>query len=267
MWHFSAANAPTSAPAASKPKTAKKQHQAAERVAQKKAGSGAGAPAHPGKVRQKPEDVLAPAVLAAEARCWDPDVEHEESIALPDVGTLSHEPLAVEARRVAGLRRLRLSFGEATRQLQLRTPPASGAFERWHFGWLLAASGAAADPLLPRASSAAADAALSAELELVGATPAAAAAVVGALSRDAAKEAAAMAGACSAVGSAGQGEEEGGGEEEERRRRRRRKAKHAPEAEAAGPHRDLRPDLDLRTDLALSSAGGLVHLHCAAAPG
>ena len=51
--------------------------------------------------------VLAPAVLAAEARCWDPDVEHEESIALPDVGTLSHEPLAVEARRVAGLRRLR----------------------------------------------------------------------------------------------------------------------------------------------------------------
>ena len=259
VWQFSAADAPASAPAASKPKTAKKKHQAAERVVQKKA-------AHPGKkVRQKPEDVLAPAVLAAEARCWDPDVEHEESIALPDVGTLSHEPLAVEARRVAGLRRLRLSFGEATRQLQLRTPPASGAFERWHFGWLLAASGAAADPLLPRASSAAADAALSAELELVGATPAAAAAVVGALSRDAAKEAAAMAGACSAVGSAGQGEEEGGGEEEERRRRR--KAKHAPEAEAAGPHRDLRPDLDPRPDLALSSAGGLVHLHCAAAPG
>ena len=157
VWHFSAtdaptsapaasaADAPTSAPAASKPKTAKKMHQA------KKAGSGAGAPAHPGKkARQKPEDVLAPAVLAAEARCWDPDVEPEEGIALPDVATLSHEPLAVEARRVAGLRRLRLSFGEATRKLQLRTPPASGAFERWHFGWLLAASGAAADPLLPR---------------------------------------------------------------------------------------------------------------------
>ena len=270
VWHSSAADAPTPAPAASKPKTAKKKRdQAAERVAQKKAGSGAGAPAHPGKkAREKPEDVLAPAVLAAEARCWDPDVEHEASIALPDVGTLSHEPLAVEARRVAGLRRLRLSFGEATRKLQLRPPPASGAFERWHFGWLLSASGAAADPLLPRASSAAADAALSAELELVGATPAAAAAVVGALSRDAAKEAEAMAGAARAVGSAGQGEEEGGSEEEERRRRRRRKkAKHAPEAEAAGPHRDLRPDLDLRTDLALSSAGGLVHLQCAAAAG
>ena len=121
--------------------------------------------------------------------------------------------------------------------------------------------------MLPRASSAEADAALSAELELVGATPAAAAAVVGALSRDAAKEAEAMAGAGGAVGSAGQGGEEGGSEEEERRSRRKKKAKDAPEAEAAGPHRDLCPDLDPRTDLALSSAGGLVHLHCAAAPG
>ena len=253
-WHFSAAAAPTSAPAsASEPKTAKKKHRAAEPVAQRKAGSGAGQPAHAGKkARENPEDVLAPAVLAAEARCWDPDVAHAESIALPGVGTLSHEPLAVEARRVAGLRRLRLSFGEATRKLQLRTPPASGAFERWHFGWLLTASGAAADPLLPLASSAAADVALSAELELVGATPAAAAAVVAALSRDAVKEAEAMEGA----GRDGYAEEEGGG------KKKKKKGKHAPEAEAAGSH------LDLEADLALSaSSGGLVHLHCAAAPG
>ena len=261
-WHFSAAAAPASAPA-SEPKAGKKKHRAAEPLPQKKAGSGAGPPVHAGKkagktARENPEDVLAPAVLEAEGRCWDPDVAHEEGIALPGVAALSHELLAVEARRVAGLRRLRLSFGEATRRLQLRTPggeeakPASGAFERWHFGWLLSAStgGAAADPLLPLASSAAADVALSAELELVGATPAAAAAVVAALSRDAMREAAAMAEGAEA-------------EETSKKSKKKKKGKHTPEAEeAAGSHLDLEADLALST-----SSSGLVQLTCAAAPG
>ncbi len=92
---------------------------------------------------------------------------------------------------MAGLRRLRLSFGEATRKLQLPKAPLVGAFERWHFAWLLAATGPA-DPLLPLASSSAADAVLVAELEGAGATPAAAAGVVAALGRDAAREAEAM---------------------------------------------------------------------------
>ena len=149
---------------------------------------------------------------------------------LPRVGDLSHELLAVEARRVAGLRRLRLSFGEATRKLQLRTPLVGG-FERWHFGWLLAVSGAA-DPLLPLASSSTADAALASELEGAGASPVAAAAVTAALSRDADKEAEGM-----AAVAAGEGQ------------------RAEAEAETEGA-------IELST-----ASSGLVNLHCTAAAG
>ena len=188
-----------SADSASESEPKKKRKAAHDPTAQRRpsgsdahAGSGDGPPTNPGKkARQAPDPlaVLAPTVLAAEGRCWDPDVALQES--LPRVGNLSHELLAVEARRVAGLRRLRLSFGEATRKLQLRTPLVGG-FERWHFGWLLAVSGAA-DPLLPLASSSAADAALASELEGAGASPVAAAAVTATLSREAGKEAEGMA--------------------------------------------------------------------------
>ena len=143
------------------------QPQTKKKRAAKASEGGAGPPAR--KARESVEDALPAAAKVAESRCWDPEVSHDDYA--PRVSAITREPLGVEARRVAGLRRLRLSFGEATRKLQLPKAPLVGAFERWHFAWLLAATGPA-DPLLPLASSSAADAVLVAELEGAGATPA-----------------------------------------------------------------------------------------------
>ena len=57
--------------------------------------------------------------------------------------------------------------------------PLVGAFERWHFGWLLAAadSSESLDPLLPQCAAPAADAELAAELRAAGVEAAAAAAL------------------------------------------------------------------------------------------
>lgn len=129
--------------------------------------------------------------LAAEGRCWDPEAVHLELAP----HSVAWEPVAVEATRGAALRRLRLSLGEATRALQLRVPLVGG-FERWHFGWLLAAttSGESVkEPLLPLgASTATAGAALAAELESAGAVASAAAEVAAQLSRSAQREAEAL---------------------------------------------------------------------------
>ena len=129
--------------------------------------------------------------LAAEGRCWDPDAVHLELAP----SSVAREPIAVEVARGAALRRLRLSLGEATRALQLRVPLV-GAFERWHFGWLLAAATSGEslkDPLLPLgASTATAGSALAAELESAGAVATAAADVAAQLSRGAQREAEAL---------------------------------------------------------------------------
>ena len=82
-------------------------------------------------------------LIAADDRCYD--AQHTEL----NVATSSHvsavaeravnkEPLAAEIERGEALRRLRLSFAESARKLQLNAPV--GAFERWHFGWLLASA-------------------------------------------------------------------------------------------------------------------------------
>lgn len=131
-------------------------------------------------------------LLEADARCWDPDVEAAISSNAKSNGD---EPLAREFARGAALRRLRLFFTEAVRKLQLSSP-CVGAFERWHFGWLLAPSAAAArDPLLPAdCAQPDADAALRDELVDAGCTDTEAAdATVSALRASADKEASLLA--------------------------------------------------------------------------
>ena len=138
-----------------------------------------------------PPATVADVDLTAEARCWDSESEHLKLAP----NSVAWEPTAVEVLRGAALRRLRLSLGEATRALQLRAPLV-GAFERWHFGWLLAATTSGEslkDPLLPLgASVATAGLALAAELESAGAAAAAAAEIAAQLVFSAQREAEAL---------------------------------------------------------------------------
>jgi len=131
-------------------------------------------------------------IMAADDRCYD----HLEPTAAVGTGhAINDEPLAAEIERGEALRRLRLGFSESARTLHLSAPV--GAFERWHFGWLLASAGAkmprpamALDPLLPVVGSPAADQALLDELEEAGAEHDAALAAVNALRESATAEAA-----------------------------------------------------------------------------
>ena len=77
--------------------------------------------------------------------------------------------LVHETIRAGALRRLRLLCAEAVRGLALAAP-VTGAFERWHFGWLMAARDCVgADPLLPLGVDAsAADEVLASELKTAG---------------------------------------------------------------------------------------------------
>ena len=145
-----------------------------------------------------PQPTSAADLAAAEDRCFDPDVS---GCKLP-VGTVparhehTIEPLSLEIARGECLRRLRLSFADAIRKLQL-TGNVVGAFERWHFGWLLAATSEASvsgrsrkDPLLPVATaSPEADEALISELKDAGASHAVALGAVSALRTSADMEA------------------------------------------------------------------------------
>ena len=176
----------------------------------------------------------------ANNRCWDPEISHSVSVLPPSLASAA-EPLAREIARGAALRRLRLSFSEAVRGLQL-TSPLVGAFERWHFGWLLGAraSAAAFDPLLPAAvaqqPAADADGALHDELVDSGASSEAATATVAALRASAEAEATAMATATSSA--------------------------------SAPPVDDTIVELSVAPDNSSSGGGGKVwHVACAAAPG
>ena len=114
-------------------------------------------------------------LVAAEDRCYDAQhVELNVGVHAPAAARRAannDEPLAAEIERGEALRRLRLSFAESARKLQLSAPV--GAFERWHFGWLLASartkSTSALDPLLPMIASPEADQALIDELKEAGA--------------------------------------------------------------------------------------------------
>ena len=115
----------------------------------------------------------------AERRVWDPAASSAAPRELLS-GTLRREPLSVEISRGSGLRKLRLAFGERCRAAGVA--PLVGAFERWHFGWLLAAADSPSlDPLLPQCAAPAADAELAAELRAAGVEAAAAAALVASL--------------------------------------------------------------------------------------
>ena len=129
----------------------------------------------------------------AERRVWDPAASSAAPRELLS-GSLRREPLSVEISRGSGLRKLRLAFGERCRAAGVA--PLVGAFERWHFGWLLAAadSSESLDPLLPQCAAPAADAELEAELRAAGVEAPAAAALVASLRADADAAAAARVG-------------------------------------------------------------------------
>jgi hypothetical protein len=147
------------------------------------------------------------AMLATEARVWDPELLHTAwapaaAAAYPRV---QRPPILQERRRVEALRWLRLSFADACRPLASATSLV-GAFERWHFGWLLESAGQpAADPLLPSADSPQADGALADELRSAGADAARATSVVADLRHQARSEAAALAGSGDTEGGQGGG--------------------------------------------------------------
>ena len=102
----------------------------------------------------------------AERRVWDPAASSAAPRELLS-GTLRRESLSAEIARGSGLRKLRLAFGERCRAAGVA--PLVGAFERWHFGWLLAAADSPSlDPLLPQCAAPAADAELAAELRAAG---------------------------------------------------------------------------------------------------
>ena len=127
--------------------------------------------------------------MAAEDRSWDPDHNIDDPPPLREIW--AREPLDREVARGEALRRLRLGFAERVRALQ--SPVASGAFERWHFGWLLSASDSSRfDPLLPNVDAPEADAALREELIEAGAQPDPAAEAVAALRAAADEEAEAI---------------------------------------------------------------------------
>ena len=132
----------------------------------------------------------------AERRVWDPAASSAAPRELLS-GTLRRESLSAEIARGSGLRKLRLAFGERCRAAGVA--PLVGAFERWHFGWLLAAadSSESLDPLLPQCAAPAADAELEAELRAAGVEAAAAAALVASLRADADAAAAAQRGKAS----------------------------------------------------------------------
>jgi len=111
-------------------------------------------------------------VIAAEDRCYDADhAEFSNSHCADPPGPrhhTNHEPLSAEIHRGEALRRLRLGFTESLRTHHLSAPV--GAFERWHFGWLLCSGHShnathPLDPLLPAAAAPEADQALVEELE------------------------------------------------------------------------------------------------------
>lgn len=131
-------------------------------------------------------------LLLAEDRCWD-DMHDAASSALgqPKAAAGQSEALSLELARAQAIRRLRLRLGEDMRSLQLTTP-ATGAFERWHFGWL-AAAGDGSDPLLPAVPAPTTDAALADELVKAGADAERAAAAAASLRQAAQLEAAKMA--------------------------------------------------------------------------
>ena len=164
-------------------------------------------------------------VRLAESRCWDPDESFKpgwSSLTIASAQQLAalrhHHPLALEVARGKSLHSLRVLFGEQLQNIGLlaaddRSSPVVGAFERWHFGWLLAAAATRPagsdrfDPLLPAVQAPEADATLQAELmlkrrEQEGASARDAAAVVGNLRRAADNAAAAIADGLSALASA-----------------------------------------------------------------
>lgn len=154
--------------------------------------------AHQRPRRAEVLEAVSSAMLATEARVWDPELVHSVTAPAPVSTRAQRPPLLQERRRVEALRRLRLSFADACRPL---ASPAGlvGAFERWHFGWLLESRGASSsqdgDPLLPNADAPNADDALEVEVRAAGADTARATAVVSALRQQARQEAAALAGA------------------------------------------------------------------------
>lgn len=154
--------------------------------------------AHQRPRRAEVLEAVSSAMLATEARVWDPELVHSVTAPAPVSTRAQRPPLLQERRRVEALRRLRLSFADACRPL---ASPAGlvGAFERWHFGWLLESRGASSsqdgDPLLPNTDAPNADDALEVEVRAAGADAARATAVVSALRQQARQEAAALAGA------------------------------------------------------------------------
>ncbi|EOD32508.1 hypothetical protein EMIHUDRAFT_112355 [Emiliania huxleyi CCMP1516] len=163
--------------------------------------------------RQTPEEVE-----AAEVRCFDPMVGPSGLWPQSRPLAASPPPLALEIARGEGLRQLRLRCADLVRGLPTGAGALVGAFERWHFGWLLHASraGGAGDPLLPGGAAGAPepDAELRAELEAAGCEPAAAAAVAADLRRAAAEAATAAAARAAAASAEGGGEGGSGGEED-----------------------------------------------------
>jgi hypothetical protein len=170
-------------------------------------------PKAPASVAKSPRPPNSRDVRLAEGRCWDPDASFKPcslaTATLQQLALRDHHPLALAAARGKSLHSLRALFGEQLQSIGLiaaddRSSPVVGAFERWHFGWLLAAAAAQPatphrlDPLLPAVQAPEADATLASELmlkrrEQEGASDRDAAAVVARLRRAADKAAAALA--------------------------------------------------------------------------
>tara|TARA_B100000513_G_scaffold75394_2_gene30443 strand:+ start:442 stop:1500 length:1059 start_codon:yes stop_codon:yes gene_type:complete len=98
------------------------------------------APRH-GKARAV--SLLDEGLLLAERRVWDPEDTARSWQPPESCRATEHEPLSLELARGAALRRLRLAFGDAIRGLS--SPQLVGAFERWHFGWLVRVATSQAD--------------------------------------------------------------------------------------------------------------------------